>query len=756
MTPPPTALNIALPDIEDVVDCIKSFPKGTAAGPDGLRAQHLKDILRQVTYDHPADPRNLLCRFLQLLLDGKAPESISGYLAGANLIPLTKANNGIRPIAVGCTWRRLAAKLAIKMLSDQAPEMLLPHQVGVGVPLGAEALTKATKKIANQNKNVEDFVIFTVDFSNAFNSVSRNAFLRETRIHFPQIYNWVRWCYSQPSNLIIAPGTTISSQEGAQQGDPLGPLLFSLALHPIAVRISKEIPNLKLNSWYLDDGTIAGSTRDVLKASKLIQEAGMQIGLKMNLAKCSLYWPSYMNKKDKYNNDIFDSSIIREEAGFRLLGIPIGSDEFCKSYFLKQIDNVTQMLSKLTLLEDPQVALAILRNCSSLCKVNYLLRSLPSTITREGSEKFDKEVIRTLEEFSGLTLTDLAVSQLRLPCKKAGFSIYSAVEIADPAFHGSKLDCKDLVSRLLQHCSPKSPTNNNDINNNNQTAGTKGNVRRNQNRLTQTIHETSWNNISKKADTTDMARLTSLQGKHMSMVLDAPLAPVRGFALTPDEFTTWMGYTLGLSLFPSSPPVDGEEHINGSCPICHRNIGPMTTFHAVTCKHGPHNHRRHNKIRDYLYHICRSANLEPRKEVTISNRNSGKQVIPGDVFLPSTTISAMATAIDITVTHPQQTKTVNKAATTLDHANDMAKEKKTKKYHHLEQEGVNLIVLSIEFFGRIGKDGDDFLTRLAGRLGTQSSKPRSAILKVIRRRITFILVKANARAILDRKECQQI
>ena len=54
----------------------------------------------------------------------------------------------------------------------------------------------------------------------------------------------------------------ISSQSGVQQGDPLGPLLFSLVLHKIASAVDSdnECLNLLFQAWFLDDGVIAGLT----------------------------------------------------------------------------------------------------------------------------------------------------------------------------------------------------------------------------------------------------------------------------------------------------------------------------------------------------------------------------------------------------------------------------------------------------------------------------------------------------------------
>ena len=61
------------------------------------------------------------------------------------------------------------------------------------------------------------------------------------------------------SNILgISPWMECCYGSGVQQGDPLGPLGFSMALHPIVQRIVNEVPGLSLNAWYLDDGTLCG------------------------------------------------------------------------------------------------------------------------------------------------------------------------------------------------------------------------------------------------------------------------------------------------------------------------------------------------------------------------------------------------------------------------------------------------------------------------------------------------------------------
>ena len=85
---------------------------------------------------------------------------------------------------------------------------------------------------------------------------------KEVRACIPSMAAWLESCYgSQP--FLHLDDHTILSCCGVQQGDPLGPLCFALSLHPIIERIKEEVPGLLINAWYLDDGTLCGSVRDL-------------------------------------------------------------------------------------------------------------------------------------------------------------------------------------------------------------------------------------------------------------------------------------------------------------------------------------------------------------------------------------------------------------------------------------------------------------------------------------------------------------
>ena len=71
-------------------------------------------------------------------------------------------------------------------------------------------------------------------------------------INFPEIFRLASLAHSLPTPL-MAIGSLIWSNSGVQQGNPLDPLLFSLAIHDIASSMKSDF-----NVWYLEDATIAG------------------------------------------------------------------------------------------------------------------------------------------------------------------------------------------------------------------------------------------------------------------------------------------------------------------------------------------------------------------------------------------------------------------------------------------------------------------------------------------------------------------
>ena len=68
-----------------------------------------------------------------------------------------------------------------------------------------------------------------------------------------------------------------------QQGDPLGPLLFLLAIQDLMSDCDS-----KFNMWYLDDGTLREMLIQFFSDFQKIIQAENSVGLSTNPSKCKL------------------------------------------------------------------------------------------------------------------------------------------------------------------------------------------------------------------------------------------------------------------------------------------------------------------------------------------------------------------------------------------------------------------------------------------------------------------------------------
>ena len=156
------------------------------------------------------------------------------HLCGAFLFACKKRGDSLRPIAVGEVRRWLTSKCVSRAVQADAVRILSPLQGGVRIPVGCEAIVHSVSSVLEDpNISPDDRCILLVDFSNAFNSVNREYMFREVRARIPSMASWLECCYGSQPPLHLG-NRTIPSCCGVQQGDPLGPLGFALALYPLS------------------------------------------------------------------------------------------------------------------------------------------------------------------------------------------------------------------------------------------------------------------------------------------------------------------------------------------------------------------------------------------------------------------------------------------------------------------------------------------------------------------------------------------
>src|SRR6218665_3852412 len=221
-----------------------------------------------------------LSELVNRMLEGSLPIQVNEIIYGANLIALKKRDGGIRPIAVGYTLRRLAAKCANTHAVAKLSTLLTPIQLGVGVPGGAEAAVHATRRWVTSMPT--DCVLVKLDFANAFNTLRRDSLLEAVARNIPELYSFAHASYSCKP-ILRHVKNIIRSEEGTQQGDPMGPLEFCITIHPILLQLISE-----LKVAFLDDVTLGGKADVVAHDIQLIAQESAKLGLQLNRAKCEI------------------------------------------------------------------------------------------------------------------------------------------------------------------------------------------------------------------------------------------------------------------------------------------------------------------------------------------------------------------------------------------------------------------------------------------------------------------------------------
>ncbi|XP_055347675.1 uncharacterized protein LOC129594849 [Paramacrobiotus metropolitanus] len=267
---------------DEVRHAILSFRRGSAAGPDGLLPQHLLDMLGKVQDDVSASFCKSLAQLLDIIIQGNIPDSVRPYFFGAKLIALRKKDGGLRPIAVGNTLRRLTAKVICRRVKGRSTAALQPSQLGFGINGGAEAIVHSAREFLSSDPD-QVKVLLKIDLKNAFNCISRATVMEVASVHLPEYANYLYACYGHYSELYLD-DEVLSSQSGIHQGDPLGPLLFSLGILPFTSKLKATF-----NAWFLDDGTLGGSVETVAADFQTVIDTAHASGLSVNMSKCEIF-----------------------------------------------------------------------------------------------------------------------------------------------------------------------------------------------------------------------------------------------------------------------------------------------------------------------------------------------------------------------------------------------------------------------------------------------------------------------------------
>ncbi|CAE8721897.1 unnamed protein product [Polarella glacialis] len=679
---------------------------------------------------------------------------------------MPKATGGVRPIAIGEVLRRIVGKCLCASVKEEAKRFFHPSQVGVACPAGIDAAVHSARAWKNRSAADTSKALLKLDFANAFNCVSRSQVLEQTRRHFPSLARWSQWCYSRPSKLVFG-SYTISSETGVQQGDPLGPLLFSAAIQPIVEQLRRLEVNgkkLDLSTFYLDDGFLAGDIEVVAAALRLVQSEGAGIGLQLQLGKCQLVLPagsSSAQLETLFPTDLLANPETSESrvvvGGFELLGVAVGDKEFCELYARGKAAEGKKLLEQLPKLEDPQVALRLLRLCGGHCKLVHSMRMTPPHLQMEALQAFDQEVRASFCGITGLMPDDASWGQACRGLHHAGLGLRSTAAHAPGAYVASVAAARELCHSLDRGYLLRAEDASSDWSlafgalNARLPDGkrvTPGEAAKSkQKQFSFLIDEKEHEACLATASTVDRATLNSESEPGARAFWEAVPASGLGLAVDPAEFTCEI----------RARPRMRERAEDRWCPLCDA-VADTQGHHARMCSAGGDRVLRHNALRNFIFRFAAAAGLRTELEkpgLLVPARPGDVDSSlrrPADVYLPSWT-NGSPVALDFAVTAPQRQETIAEAARCPQAAANAYSDHK-RAFLGTEAAclaaGVGFQPMVVESTGAWSTEAAAVLWQLAKVSAARSGREAKTVHKELLQGAAVCVRRANARAELKR------
>ncbi|KAK3233249.1 hypothetical protein CYMTET_56455 [Cymbomonas tetramitiformis] len=299
----------------------------------------------------------------------RVPSGVLPWLMGARLVALLKPGGGVPvtcgPIACGETLRRLTGKVVCKQIRMRfashfgAPPEVRRPKWGLGSQVALRFVYIQFRGFLEPCRR--GVPCKQLGCKNTFNTVHRRAIFQAVYEDFPELLaGLTESCFRHEARLGWrgADGTFhwISSVEGAQQGDPLGPFFMAAPLQPVLQAALRAHPDVYIIA-YLDDIHILGEPDRARAAYDTIVPLLEGIGLDLNVGKSAIISPSGVVGAFR---DVVDSAghsmpgAVEPLEGIKVLGVPIGSDAWVADKYFEIATKAGYILPKLARLNDPQ------------------------------------------------------------------------------------------------------------------------------------------------------------------------------------------------------------------------------------------------------------------------------------------------------------------------------------------------------------------------------------------------------------------
>jgi hypothetical protein len=520
--------------------------------------------------------------------------------------------------------------------------------------------------------------------------------------HVPEIYAFCHLAYSVNTSLKFG-NRTISSEEGIQQGDPLGPLIFCLTIQPLLQSLSSEFI-----VGYIDDITIGGPRDTVSRDVNVISADGIAYGLHLNADKCECISKSTVSTAPLNN---FIQLSVNDAT---LLGAPLSTGAAMDSLLEKRLRELSKTSDRLRLLSAHD-SLILLRAACGAPNVTHILRSSPCDGHQLLSD-FDNSLRSCLINITNVNITEDQWRQASLPVKAGGLGIRSVFSIASSAFLASVKSTELLQLQILARC----PLDSHDCHFDKTLADWCSKYPSLQPPTGQLARrQSSWNKpyvdatyaslLNAQLDDHGKARLLAASAAHSGDWLHALPISSCGLRLDDESVRVAVGLRLGSNLC--------DQHV---CP-CGAAVDCRGT-HGLSCKKATGKTARHAYINNIIHRALVRAGVSCVIEPAGMSRSDGKRP-DGLTLVPWQ--AGKNVVWDVTVADTLAASYLSSTSVTPGSAAEMASSRKERKYVEFATTHT-FVPIALESLGPIGTKSLGFLRELGRRLSRATNDARES------------------------------
>lgn len=710
---------------EEINRAVLSFPKSSSGGMDAIRPRHLRDLIGNGV----ASERLVIAigRLIDLLMTEELPSSIRQILFGAKLIALRKASGKFRPIACSSVYKRILSKIIVWRVTPMITETVGEHQVGCGTPGGTEAAIHATSAFLSEGQG-ELKIMVKLDFANAFNTVRRDRMLRMVKNVIPMYYAPIYQMYAHKSQLFMS-DNFIWSSSGIQQGDPLGPALFCLAIAEVVKSLSST-----LNIWYLDDGTLGGNVQHIMSDISKIQNSSIELGLELNTQKCEMYVhngsESEVTEIVGRIQSILPGCKLLESNEVVLLGAPLLKESSMKAMSVC-VEKTKLMFSRLRQMGAHR-ALFLLKSSLGASRLTHILRSGSISEDNIWLADYDNLLIEELRSILNIDLTDRMWKQASLPVAHGGLGILSPKQILLPSQLSSRHATEQVVKQLVQEETWNAFRNKTTELEQSFLIGDRQRpeCHTSQKEWTKVVfNEVSQHLLNEARDNVTKARLLATTTAGAGAWLNAVPSVTTGTWLDDDSTRICVGLRLGATLV--------AEH---KC-VCGSDVSSSGT-HGLSCRRSAGRFVRHATLNEILSRTLKKANMPNILEPPGLVRDDGKKP-DGLTLVPYK--QGKPLVWDATVADTLANSYVDHCAYTRGYAAELAETNKLAKYGALREDYV-FTPFAFETLGGPGPKTSVFMKEICKKLHTVTGTTMPGV--YFRQQVSLCIQRGNAASVL--------